>query len=305
MSTTRWTDSKTIKLDDAISLLIDPVEENDENKWIVWRDWQLNKAFSSSKSITINGFNVDYNVIHYNYNQVTVVPSPSEDRIIPKSGRIIVYYYMGAINYIIDQNSNAQKMLRRLLSYSGKNEIEKNSFQFNSDFFIWMIFRVFNKNISIENIINDKQMILYIDAIKGFRGNTEDLQNKVSADGEAVMNLISALSFLLESSALNQIKVDIKYTNHDNISLKLQQNTVQIDFCTYQGEYENDMDDLKYAKLYLLVYLEIVPILEQEYFSDKSEGEWGEDKYKSFLNDIAKLLNDKIQEKLKIDENNQ
>ena len=302
MSTMRWSDSKTTKLEDAINLLVDSVDDDNENNLIVWKDWQLNTVFPSPQITTINGLSVDFNVIRYSYNQVTLLPYQSEDRVIPKSGRIIVYSHLGHIKYIIDQNSNSQKMLRKLLSYNGKNEIEKNCFQFDGDFFIWLIFRVFYNKISIENSVKDNTLTLYLDAIKGFRGNTEDLQNKVSANGEAVINLISALSFLLESSALNQIKVDITYTNHDNISLKLQQNTVQIDFSTYQGEYENDMEDLKYAKLYLLVYLEILPILEQEYFSDKSESEWGEDKYKSFLNDIAKLLNDKIQEKLKINE---
>ena len=104
-------------------------------------------------------------------------------------------------------------------------------------------------------------MTLQLDAIKGVKGDTEDSQTKVSADGEAVM--ISTLSFLLESGKLNQIKLDLSYTNHENISLNLQHSTVSVDRKLYQGIYEQDGDESCMAELYLLIYLEILPILEQ------------------------------------------
>ncbi|ALJ22869.1 hypothetical protein AO203_02195 [Lactobacillus gallinarum] len=49
---------------------------------------------------------------------------------------------------------------------------------------------------------NDKR--LEIDSIIGFKGNTEDSLNKVSATGDGIMNILSTLSFLLESSSLNK-----------------------------------------------------------------------------------------------------
>lgn len=109
MSTMRWSDSKTTKLEDAINLLVDSVDDDNENNLIVWKDWQLNTVFPSPQITTINGLSVDFNVIRYSYNQVTLLPYQSEDRIIPKSGRIIVYSHLGRIKYIIDQNSNSQK----------------------------------------------------------------------------------------------------------------------------------------------------------------------------------------------------
>ena len=71
-------------------------------------------------------------------------------------------------------------MLRKLLSYTGKNEIQKNTFEFSNDFFIWLINRVYNKFYTIENTA-DETMTLQLDAIKGVKGDTEDSQTKVSA----------------------------------------------------------------------------------------------------------------------------
>lgn len=297
MATTRWIDTQTSILEEAIGLLCDAVEDDSEDLSIYRKNWRLGKAFSSNKTVRINGRDIEYNVIKYSYEQVTVVSPPGEDRVIPKSGIIIVYYSGTAINYIVDQNSQAQKMLRKLLSYTGKNEIQKNTFGFSNDFFIWLINRVYNKLYTIENT-TDETMTLQLDAIKGVKGDTEDSQTKVSADGEAVMNVISTLSFLLESGKLNQIKLDLSYTNHANISLNLQYSTVSVDRKFYQGIYEQDGDESCMAELYLLIYLEILPILEQEYRTEIVEKTWNQDAYIQFMNSVADNLNEKIQAKI-------
>lgn len=297
MATTRWIDTQTPILEDTITLLCDAVEDDNRELSIYWKNWRLSKAFSDHRTVKINGRDIKYNVIKYSYEQVTVVPTPGEDRVIPKSGIIIVYHSGTAINYIIDQNSQAQKMLRKLLSYTGKNEIQKNTFDFSSDFFIWLINRVYNKLYTIENTADEK-MILQLDAIKGVKGDTEDFQTKVSADGEAVMNVISTLSFLLESGKLNQIKLDLSYTNHANISLNLQRSTVSVDRKFYQGMYEQDGDEVCMAELYLLIYLEILPILEQEYKTEIVEKTWNQGAYIQFMNSVADTLNEKIQAKI-------
>lgn len=125
MATTRWIDRQTLELEEAIKLLCDAVEDDSEDLSIYRKNWRLGKAFSSNKTVRINGHDIEYNVIKYSYEQITVVSPPGEDRVIPKSGVIIVYHSGTAINYIVDQNSQAQKMLRKLLSYTRKNEIQK------------------------------------------------------------------------------------------------------------------------------------------------------------------------------------
>ena len=65
-----------------------------------------------------------------------------------------------------------------------------------------------------EESIDEDCQTLTINAIKGFQGDSDDLLTKVSANGESVMNIISTLSFLLESRCLNQIKIDLECPYH-------------------------------------------------------------------------------------------
>ena len=67
---------------------------------------------------------------------------------------------------------------------------------------------------------------------------------------------------------------------------------------SYQGKFEHEDKDNILAKIYLLVYLEILPILEQEYQTDVDDDVWGKDVYIDFLNDIAENVTDKIQKKI-------
>ena len=208
MSTTRWSDTETSLLDSAIALLMDPVSIEDKAANISWENWNFTKVFTDNQSMQLNGRNIQYNMIKCTYDQISTGERPLEDRTVRKSVFIIAYHNGISINYIIDQNSSAQKMLRKLLSYTGKNEIEKNVFSFSNDFFVWLISKVYNSDNVIESN-NDNLSDLQLESIKGFRGDTEDSQTKVSATGESVMNIISTLSFLLESRRLNQIKLEL------------------------------------------------------------------------------------------------
>ncbi len=297
MSTTRWTDAATTDLDNAVDLLIDAVSNDERVAVLTWDNWQLSKTYSETQTMILNGRNITFNYIQYSYDQITSGTRPVEDRTVKKSGFIIAYHNGISINYIIDRNSNAQKMLRKLLSYTGKNEVEKNTYDFSTDFFVWLISKVFNSDNIIESD-NDNLSNLQLESIKGFRGNTEDSQTKVSADGESVMNIISTLSFLLESSRLNQIKLDLSYAEHENISLLLNKGVVSIDLKSYQGSFEHVEETTKIAKLYLLVYLELLPILEQEYQSDIVNNIWGQQEYINFMNNVAAKLTDKIKKKI-------
>lgn len=296
MATTRWTDKKTVSLDSAISLLLDSVLSDERAANISWENWDIQRAFSENQTIMLNGRNIQYNMIKCSYDQISSGEQPLEDRTVRKFAFIIPYYNGATVNYIIDQNTSAQKMLRRLLSYTKKNEIERNVYKFSNDFFIWLLSKVYNSDNIIESN-NDNLSDLQLNSIKGFRGDTEDLQTRVSATGESVMNIISTLSFLLESSRLNQIKVELCYSEHENISLILKKDCIAIDFKPYLGSFEREDNDAKMAKLYLLVYLEILPLMEQEYQSDISNGVWSRDTYIEFMNKVAKNLTERIKEK--------
>ncbi len=299
-TTTRWIDRKTVNLDNAVGLLIDSVESDEKAKTIVWNNWHFDKIFPENREIMLNGRNIFYNMIRYSFDQITMAGTQLvEDMISEKSGFIIAYKTGSSLNYIIDQNSSAQRMLRRLLSYSGKNEIERNMFELDDDFFIWLINRMYTENCTIETG-SDGATQYELKAIRSIKGSADDLQTKVSAFGESVMNLISTLSFLLESDSLNKIQIDLSYTGHENISLVLQSGTVSIETKRYQGEYEAEAFDERLTKLYLMVYIEVLPTLLQEYHSDIENDVWNKEQHREFLTSVAKDLQLRIQSKIDV-----
>lgn len=63
--------------------------------------------------------------------------------------------------------------------------------------------------------------------------------------------------------------------------------TVSVAMKSYQGIYEQDGNESCMAELYLLIYLEILPILEQEYRTEIVEGTWNKNAYIEFMNSVA------------------
>lgn len=216
----------------------------------------------------------------------------------PQNGFIVVYENAGILKYIIDKNSDAKTLLRKMLSYTGKNEIDNNNVELSSDFFLWIIKRVYysNNTIDLPEVAGTKQS-LGIESIKGFSGDTDDAQTKVSASGESVMNIISTLSFFLESSNFKKIIIDLRYKCHDKIALILRSGTVEIDTRAYIGAYDSDEYWDKVAKLYLVCYIEILPLLLQEYASDKENESWNNDQYICFMRDIASKIMERVENK--------
>ena len=296
MATTRWKDSYTTAIDAAIDLLTDAVENDDKYSGIRRENWKVNKVFEANKSITLFDNKLIYNVIRFSYDKITSYGA--DNNIIPQNGRIIVYSNNHSLYYIIDKNSDAKQVLRKLLSYTGRNEIDDNGFRFDSDFFLWLINRVYYSNNTIE-ITEENGSELELQSIKGFSGDTEDSQTKVSASGESVMNIISTLSFFLESRRLKQIKLDLKYKTHERIELILKNGTLEVDFKSYLGTYEQEEADERIAKLYLMAYIEIVPILIQEYRQDIENDLWNKARYVEFMNNVANTLKEKIEAKTK------
>lgn len=109
------------------------------------------------------------------------------------------------------------------------------------------------------------------------------------------MNIISALSFLIESRNLNQITIALSYRNHLNIEISLNnKNTIGFDEDKYLGELVQAPRHEMIATCFLSLYMEIVPILLQKYQSDIDLGLWGQGKCVSFLKMVADDLNNKV-----------
>nr|WP_294490585.1 hypothetical protein [uncultured Anaerosporobacter sp.] len=306
MATTRWTDCETNTLDRIIENITKVPKDDLVEDSTSYTNWTIKKVFDQNPQINLNNRKISYNFITYSYNQISPGTQPIEDRSVRKDGFVIVYSNGNCVSYIISRNSDGLKILRKMLNYTGRNEISKNVFEITSDFFIWLICKVYTG----ENVIETESETLSnlsIETIKGFKGDTEDLTTKVSAAspaGESVINIISTLSFLLESKNLNQIKMDLEYGKHENIELVLtNKGTIATDLSKYQGEFEDDSDKELLAKLHLLIYLEIMPILVQTYMSDIENALWNSEINIEFLKKVAEDLSDKVQKRVDALEN--
>ena len=161
-------------------------------------------------------------------------------------------------------------------------------------FFVWIINKVYNGDYVIETG-NDDFGDITLEAIKEFKGDTEDLMTKVTARGESVINIISTLSFLLESNKLNQIRLDISSAEHNNIELHLtDRGTISTAYIKYMGIYGDSTKDIWKAKMYLIIYLEIIPALLQAYQNDG----WDNEKNIEFMRKVAQDLSLKIDKKI-------
>lgn len=300
-ATTRWKDTCAEDgIETIVNKMTSAIPDDTRNTSVFWKNIRCRKAFETPlvRDMTLNGEDISFSAVRYSYEAVTAGETPDEDRAVPKNGLIIIYHSMGRIYYIVDQNTTAQKLLRRLLGYTGRSEIERSNFNFPGDFFIWLVSRVYSSDCAITNTATEEEKVLELEEIKGIRGNTEDLQTIISASGESVMNVISTLSFLLESRRLNQVILNLKYTEHENICVKIQSATVEYQR-PYAGALEEDSLDEFAAKLYLLLYLEILPLLEQEYRSNLDTEVWGPEAYEKFLQGLKDNIIQKIEEKIR------
>lgn len=295
---TRWMDEKTTDIDEAIRLMTaDHPDETPENG-TQYINWKIEKKFGSNKECVMNGRTVQYNYIAYSVDQIPSGADPSDDATYTKSGFVIPYASAGKVRYIISRNAYAQTHLRKMLGYSGKGEIVSNSVGFTGDIFIWLIRKVY----SCENTIfseNDNMAYLNIDSIKGFKGNTEDLLAKVSVSGESVMNIISALSFLIESQNLNQVTINLSYRKHTSIEVSLNnKNTIGFNEEKYLGELNQESKEEIIAKCLLMLYSEILPIIIQTYQSDFDNEQWGKGTCVKFLKQVARDLELKVRSRI-------
>ncbi|MCF6420614.1 hypothetical protein [Furfurilactobacillus milii] len=307
-NTTRW----RISTGTFINLLgkLDTVD-NDSLGDPTIRNLDVQKVFNDDPEETFNNTVVHFNYFNISYEKVSNVDETS----VVNKNFLILYEMNNSIYAIIDKNSGAKSLLRKLFSFNGRGEVVQVNHNITSNMIVWLISMVYYSDASFT--FNDKR--LEIDSIIGFKGNTEDSLNKVSATGDGIMNILSTLSFLLESSSLKQVKIRLEYDVHQNLELKIDtNNTIEISIDKYLGSYSNDEDFPNYSPTdghliflqYLLVYCELLPIIRQ-WFEESTDNpapnendqeanrynHWGEDDYKEFLTRVSNDLMTKVQEK--------
>ncbi|WP_294707552.1 hypothetical protein [uncultured Fusobacterium sp.] len=295
MQTTRWLDRESNRFDEIINRIL-AFRENEDIE-TGEKNFKIDKVFPENKTITLNSRELTFNKLNVSYDIVDAGEQPEEDRTTKREDFLIVYTTGINVNYIINKNTAASTLIRKLNGYTGKNQLKKNMIELDSDFFIWLISKVYNRENSIEVSENTD---IQINSIKGLKGNTDDLLNKVTADGKTIMNVISTLSFLLESNNISQIKTDIEYKEHQHISLTLNKtSTIDTDLKDYTGILLGKEKELAFSELLLTIYIELIPNLFRVYQQEKREEAWGAQKYIEFIEKVGKDVSERIKEKVK------
>ena len=285
MQITRWTDETGTTIQEVERKLLSVHSDEQSNTSTGYINWVIEKQFSQNKKGTFNGKNVEYNLFAFSVDQIPVGVEIDDDS--------------DKVRYIINRNSGAMTLIRKMLFYTGKGEVVKNKLPFTADKFVWLISKVYNS----ENILeggNDYLENLAIKTIRGFKGDTEDSLTTISAEGESVMNIISTLSFLIESKNLNQINIDLAYRNHTNIGVTLNnKSTVFISEERYLGELLQDHTYYeRIAEIILVLYTEVLPIIIQNYQNDVDANLWNQGRCIEFLQQVANDLSTKVESRI-------
>lgn len=299
MQITRWADQTGSDLEKIEEILLSVHNDEQSDTSTGYVNWLIEKQFEHNKTEVFNGKNIKYNLFTFSVDQIPVGLGLDDDSVSKKTGFIIVYEINGKVKYIIDKNSGALTLIRKMLFYTGKGEVVKSGLPFTADKFVWMISKIY----SGENILEGGSEFLdnlTISTIRGFKGDTEDSLTTITAEGESVMNIISTLSFLIESKNLNQINIDFEYRTHTNIGVTLNnRNTVFLSEDRYIGELiQNSTYYERVAKIILVLYTEIIPIVIQNYQNDVDSNMWNQSKCIEFLQDVANELSKKVDSRI-------
>ena len=299
MQITRWIDETETSLKEVENKLLSIHNDEQSNVSTGYVNWVIEKKFCESKKDIFNGKNIEYNLYTFSVDQIPVGVEKEDDAVTKKTGFIIAYEVNGKVRYIIDRNSGAMTLIRKMLFYTGKGEIIKSKLPFTADKFVWLISKVYSREYVLEGGSEFLEN-LTINAIRGFKGDTEDSLTTIIAEGESVMNIISTLSFLIESKNLNQINMDLAYRTHTNIGVTLNnRNTVFVSDERYTGELLQDSTHYELiAKIILILYTEIMPIIIQNYQNDIDSNIWNQGECIEFLQRVADNLGEKVSSRI-------
>lgn len=300
LATTRWTDTKVTSIKEVSEKIKENKEKFDTDNDNALNYNNLSVSESDIFKIQIEEKEIQYKTINISYD--TVYPGVTDVTLRTQNHKaiIVVYNFSNKIYYITNLNSKAQFILRRILGYTGRKEIENMNIDLPNGIFMWLIQKVFTENneFTISGIDQADEKII-IDSIVGLRGETQDA-NKLQAEGDTVLNLLTVLSFILESDKLKQLIFNAECVGHENVPIRLNdKGYVSINSEDYDGAFEDFDTSKKKAAILLLVYNGILPHLIETYYEEKSDGSWGKEKRNEFLDEIQNSLIERLETRKK------
>jgi len=271
----------------------EPIQDPITNEKLLYR---VSKSFDENKVLVLNGAEIKFNVINYEYEKVRTGEETNEmrsSRIYSLIGYVVIYTDGVRTQYITNKSNNdtTKTILRKLNNYTAQLEIKSNPFQITEDLFIWMISKVLNN--TEESI--DETSHLIIKKIVGFKGSSDGRLAEVIGSGNRIMNALSTLAFLFENEEVTYVKPVIEYKDH-TIELFLNlSGSIDINFENYLGEFFMDLSDELIAKVTLMVSLETIPKIIASYGNDN---EWSVDKKIKLITEIGESIQAKVDEKI-------
>jgi hypothetical protein len=283
------------KVKDILKRYEEGILEDKNQRSLSYINWKVESVLEEHKTLEISSQTLEYNVIKFKFQK----RSPGIEDLSNHEGFIIIYFIDNNLYYISSRNSDAKTIIRKLLGYTGKEEIIEYNHEIKNDLIFWMIHKVYTQNNILD--INGDNKKLSIDGIKAFKGNSQDLLTTVTADGESVMNIISTMSFLLESGKIDSIVIEVSYKEHDSIEMVLGTNNYpSINIDSYIGKYNKfEFRDQREWLLYILLFIELLTNITQAYMDELDSETWDENKYKEFLKSVADDLMSEVKLKIK------
>src|SRR5699024_5366623 len=259
----------------------------------------LNKRYSDNKHIQIGETEITFNVIDYEHEKVR--PREKDNEIRPTrvqtiTGFVIVFTDGKITKYIMNKSYIPQTLtvLRKINNYSGQLEVSDEKFSIKPDFFFWVV----NKVIDFPDAQLGDDQNVGIQLVTGFKGETDDKLAEIIGSGDRILNLISTLTFLLETENLSRVEMLLQHKK-DTYGMKLGINSyIEVELEKYTGRYMFHPEEIQSPYIILTMFLIVIPDLFAIYDLEVENDEWNNDRKRSFLNSIGTTIQNRIQEKL-------
>ena len=257
------------------------------------------KRYADNLSIQLGDKEITFNVIDYEHEKVRPREKDNEirlTRVQTLTGYVIVFSDGNITKYIINKSysSNTLTTLRKINNYSKQLAISEEQFSIQPDFFFWVV----NKVIDFPGAQLGDDQNVSIQLVTGFKGETDDKLAEIIGSGDRILNLISTLTFLLETENLSRVEMLLQHErNTYGIKLGIN-NYIEVESEKYTGEYMFHPEESQTPYIVLTVFLIVVPDLFAIYDEEVENDNWNNSSKREFLNNIGETIQSRIQEKL-------
>ncbi|CCF28422.1 Putative uncharacterized protein [Leuconostoc citreum LBAE E16] len=257
-------------------------------------EYDITPYSDDNLELVVNNSKFQYRALEYYYEQPRKgyeTQIMKNDRIVSHSGMIIIYSDGIVTQYIINKSTPQAKTTLRFLTESRDSNKTVNhvKYEIESDSFFWLINRVRQSNRVIDTDKNFE-----VSRILGYAGSGEEKEATISGSGNGVINLVSTLTFLLESPNLKMIKVRVTMDSNVYEIMLNTNGMVDVDVNQYTGDHILEMAKDRDPKIILESMLSIIPALLDGYENDVSADFWNSTIRKEFSTNLVTTITEKV-----------